>query len=63
MIRHAGALESRTSLRQPTLTRRLTIRVAVDHEAAGCTHDYDHVVVMLAPADFTLTMDGKTTSS
>ncbi len=33
------------------------------HEAAGSTHDYDQVVVMLAPGDVALTMDGKTTSS
>ena len=33
------------------------------HEAAGSTHEYDQVVVMLAPADVALTMDGKTTSS
>ena len=33
------------------------------HEAAGSTHEYDQVVVMLAPADVTLTMDGKSTST
>lgn len=33
------------------------------HEAAGSTHEYDQVVVMLAPGDVALTMDGKTTSS
>ena len=33
------------------------------HEAAGSTHEYDQVVVMLAPADVTLTMDGKPSSS
>lgn len=33
------------------------------HEAAGTTHDYDQVVVMLAPGDVALTMDGKTVSS
>ena len=33
------------------------------HEPAGSTHDYDQVVVMLAPADVALTLDGKTVSS
>lgn len=33
------------------------------HEAAGTTHDYDQVVVMLAPADVALTTEGKTVSS
>jgi beta-alanine degradation protein BauB len=33
------------------------------HEAAGTTHDYDQVVVMLAPADVSLTMEGKTVSN
>ena len=33
------------------------------HEAAGSTHEYDVVVVALAPGDFSLTLDGKTTSS
>jgi quercetin dioxygenase-like cupin family protein len=32
-------------------------------EPAGSTHDYDQVVVMLAPGDVSLTMDGKTASS
>lgn len=32
-------------------------------EAAGTTHDYDQVVVMLGPGDVALTMEGKTTSS
>jgi quercetin dioxygenase-like cupin family protein len=29
------------------------------HEDAGTTHDYDQVVVALAPSDISLTMDGK----
>ena len=33
------------------------------HEPAGSTHDYDQVVVMLAPADVALTLEGKTVSS
>ncbi len=33
------------------------------HEAAGTTHDYDQVVVMLAPGDVALTTAGKTVSS
>ena len=33
------------------------------HEAAGSTHDYDQVVVMLAPGDVALTTGGKTVSS
>ena len=33
------------------------------HEAAGSTHDYDQVVVMLAPGDVALTTEGKTVSS
>lgn len=33
------------------------------HEPAGTTHDYDQVVVMLAPADVSLTTEGKTVSS
>ena len=33
------------------------------HEPAGSTHDYDQVVVMLAPGDVALTMDGKTVLS
>jgi beta-alanine degradation protein BauB len=33
------------------------------HEPAGSTHDYDQVVVMLAPGDVALTMEGKTTST
>jgi beta-alanine degradation protein BauB len=33
------------------------------HEAAGTTHEYDQVVVMLAPADVSLTTEGKTVSS
>ena len=30
------------------------------HEDAGTAHDYDQVVVALAPADISLTVDGKT---
>lgn len=33
------------------------------HEAAGTTHPYDQVVVMLAPADVSLAMEGKTTTT
>ena len=33
------------------------------HEPAGSTHDYDQVVVMLAPVDVALTLEGKTVSS
>ena len=33
------------------------------HEAAGTTHEYDQVVVMLAPADVSLTTEGKTVSN
>jgi beta-alanine degradation protein BauB len=33
------------------------------HEPAGSSHDYDQVVVMLAPGDVALTMEGKTTST
>jgi len=39
------------------------LRVALQpsfHEEAGTAHDYDQVVVTLAPADISLTMDGKT---
>jgi len=42
------------------------IRVALQptfHEDAGTTHDYDQVVVALAPADISLTVDGKTKSA
>jgi beta-alanine degradation protein BauB len=41
-------------------------RVAIDstfHEPAGTKHDYDQVVITLAPGDVALTMDGKTTST
>jgi quercetin dioxygenase-like cupin family protein len=41
-------------------------RVSADSsfvEAPGTTHDYDQVVIPLAPSDIALTMDGKVTSA
>jgi quercetin dioxygenase-like cupin family protein len=41
-------------------------RVTIDPtfaEAAGTTHDYDQVVITLAPSDVTLALEGKTTAS
>ena len=46
--------------------RAMAVRASFEptfHEAAGTTHDYDQVVVMLAPADVSLTTEGKTVSS
>ena len=47
-------------------TRVRAVRASFEptfHEPAGSTHDYDQVVVMLAPADVALTLEGKTVSS
>ena len=41
---------------------RVTLQPAF-HEDAGTTHDYDQVVVTLAPADISLTVNGKTKTS
>jgi len=41
-------------------------RVSIDPafvEAAGTTHDYDQVVITLAPSDISLSVEGKTTSA
>lgn len=46
--------------------RARAVRVSFEptfREPAGSTHDYDQVVVMLAPGDVSLTMDGKKVSS
>ena len=47
-------------------TRVRAVRASFEptfHEPAGSTHDYDQVVVMLAPADVALTLEGKTVSN
>lgn len=47
-------------------TRVRAVRASFEptfHEPAGSTHEYDQVVVMLAPADVALTLEGKTVSS
>ncbi|MBK5296976.1 MAG: hypothetical protein JJE40_07455 [Vicinamibacteria bacterium] len=60
---------TRPGMKQTTVLddpRVKAVRVSFEptfHEAAGSKHDYDQVVVMLAPGDVALTMDGKTTSS
>ena len=44
-------------------TRVRAVRASFEptfNEPAGSTHDYDQVVVMLAPADVALTLEGKT---
>lgn len=60
---------TRPGMKQTTVLddpRVKAVRVSFEptfHEPAGSTHDYDQVVVMLAPGDVALTMDGKTTST
>jgi hypothetical protein len=55
-----------TSKQVFTHERAVASRTSIDasfHEPAGSTHDYDQVVITLAPSDVALTMEGKTTSS
>ncbi len=61
--------ETRPGMKQTTVlddARVKAVRVSFEptfHEAAGSKHDYDQVVVTLAPGDIALTVEGKTTSS